>query len=54
MQRKYQQLRRAGGTLRTRNGVYSRVGDGTDIAAVAQRLVVAKGWCDGFDPLSLR
>ena len=54
VQRKYQQLHRASDTLKTRNGVYSRVGDGTDIAAIAQKLVVAKGWCNGFDPLSLK
>ena len=46
--KKYAQLR-GSDMLRTRRGSYSRANDGTeDIATVAQRILVAQGWCDAL------
>lgn len=48
VQKKYAQLN-GSDMLRTRRGSYSRVSEGTeDVATVAQRILIAQGWCDAL------
>ena len=44
IQKKYQQLSDSE-SLRTRKGKYIRVGDGSDLATIAQKILTSHGWC---------